>query len=55
MTQRLVLCKSQGRTALISASIEGHVEVVKLLLALPGIDYNHFDDEVRISDVFDVS
>jgi hypothetical protein len=26
---------------------QGHVEVVKLLLAVPGIDYNHEDDEVK--------
>jgi hypothetical protein len=31
------------------ASMGGRVEVVKLLLALPGIDYNHTDNEVRES------
>jgi ankyrin repeat protein len=36
----------QNNTALIYASDEGHVEVVKLLLALPGIDYNHKNDRV---------
>jgi hypothetical protein len=36
----------QGLTALINASNEGHVEVMKLLLALPGIDYNHEDNRV---------
>jgi hypothetical protein len=33
-------------TALICASANGHVEVVKLLLASPGIDCNHEDNEV---------
>jgi hypothetical protein len=28
------------------ASEEGRVEVVKLLLASPGIDYNHEDNQV---------
>jgi hypothetical protein len=37
----------QNNTALICASYGDHVEVVKLLVALPGIDYNHKDDEVE--------
>jgi ankyrin repeat protein len=37
---------SQGYTALINASNFGHIEVVELLLALPGIDYNHADNQV---------
>jgi ankyrin repeat protein len=38
----IVLClQLQGETALINASNKGHVEVVKLLLSLPGIDCNH--------------
>jgi ankyrin repeat protein len=36
----------QNNTALILASDRGHVEVVKLLLALPGIDYNHQGSQV---------
>jgi ankyrin repeat protein len=36
----------QGDTALAMASMQGHVEVVKLLLAVPGIDYNHADSQV---------
>jgi hypothetical protein len=36
----------QNNTALTFASDKGHVEVVKLLVALPGIDYNHENDEV---------
>jgi hypothetical protein len=43
-----VVFQSQGDTALIVASHRGHVEVVKLLLALHGIDYNHKTDEVKI-------
>jgi ankyrin repeat protein len=43
---------SQDTTALIWASVKGHIEVVKLLLAVPGIDYNHADDEVRINVLF---
>jgi hypothetical protein len=39
----------QGGTALIDASYNGNVEVVKLLLALPGIDYNHETNKVRDS------
>jgi ankyrin repeat protein len=41
----------KGGTALTWASCFGYVEVVKLLLALPGIDYNHQENEV----VFDVN
>jgi ankyrin repeat protein len=37
---------TQNDTALSCASYEGHVDVVKLLLALPGIDYNHTNNEV---------
>jgi ankyrin repeat protein len=49
---------TQGVTALICASANGHVEVVKFLVALPGIDYNHKDNEVcgcvsKSDDVFD--
>jgi hypothetical protein len=33
-------------TALIFASRGGEVEVVSLLLALPGIDYNHETNQV---------
>jgi ankyrin repeat protein len=45
---------SQGRTALIIASMFGRVEVVKLLLALPGIDYNHIDIEVERKKMCDL-
>jgi ankyrin repeat protein len=38
---------TQNDTALICASDKGHVEVVKLLLALPGIEYNHKNNEVE--------
>jgi hypothetical protein len=44
---------SQDNTALIWASFKGHTEVVKLLLALPGLDYNRADNQVRINIVFD--
>jgi hypothetical protein len=37
---------SQDGTALINASHKGHVEVAELLLAAPGIDYNHEDNQV---------
>jgi hypothetical protein len=41
-------------TALILASTNGHVEVVKLLVALPGLDYNHKNKRVsERDDVFD--
>jgi ankyrin repeat protein len=46
---------SQGNTALTYASVKGHIEVAKLLLALPGIDYNHEENEVRINAVLDVN
>jgi hypothetical protein len=36
----------QGEAALFFASTKGYVEMVKLLLALPGIDYNHEDYRV---------
>jgi ankyrin repeat protein len=36
----------QGSTALIGACAAGCTEVVKLLLAAPGIDYNHQNDQV---------
>jgi ankyrin repeat protein len=50
MFSTLIFCfQSQGDTALIIASLNGHVEVVKLLLAVHGIDYNHGDDQVRES------
>jgi ankyrin repeat protein len=45
--------QSQDTTALIWASVKGHIEVVKLLLAVPGIDYNHADNEVKINIVFE--
>jgi hypothetical protein len=41
----------QNDTALICASYKGHVEVVKLLVALPGIDYNHEDNEVWCQNI----
>jgi hypothetical protein len=41
----------QNNTALILASDGGHVEVVKLLVALPGIDYNHEDNEVWCQNI----
>jgi hypothetical protein len=39
------------------ASFYGYGEVVKLLVALPGLDYNHKSNEVseRDDDVFDVN
>jgi ankyrin repeat protein len=42
-----VVLNHKGGTALIDASYNGNVEVVKLLLALPGIDYNHENNKVR--------
>jgi hypothetical protein len=47
--------QSQGFSALVNASVGGHVELVKLLLALPGLDYNHATNQVRIDVVFDVN
>jgi hypothetical protein len=40
------LLQPQNDTALNLASFGGHIEVVKLLLALPGTDYNHENVEV---------
>jgi hypothetical protein len=40
-----VVLNHKGRTELICAI--DRVEVVKLLLALPGIDYNHKDNSVE--------
>jgi ankyrin repeat protein len=42
-----LLLQPQNDTALICASSEGHIEVAKLLLALPGIDYNHKNIQVE--------
>jgi hypothetical protein len=36
------------------ASSLGHVEAVKLLLASPGIDYNHTNTQVRKRAMYDV-
>jgi hypothetical protein len=44
----------QDDTALICASTNGHVEVVKLLLVSPGIDYNHENNEVCVYERDDV-
>jgi ankyrin repeat protein len=42
-----LVLQPQNNTALICASYGGHIEVVKLLIALPGLDYNHKDNEVE--------
>ena len=35
--------QERGHTALTIASWKGHTEIIKLLLAVPGIDVNHAD------------
>ena len=47
MMLMLFIVLQEGSTALIKASSEGHLEIVRLLLQQPGIDVNA-KDEVRI-------
>ena len=44
--QALAVCEQKGRSALITASQHGYREIVRMLLACPGIDAN-LSDEVR--------